>query len=974
MKMELRYGTWNVLSLFRKGALRNIMNVVGEYKLDILAIQEIRWTGKDVIEQRLGTIYYSCGESHHFGTGFVVGKYMKQHVLDFIPVDERICILRVKGRFNNYSLISVHAPTEEKEDSAKDTFYDLMEKAYDSCPSYDVKMIMGDLNAKVGREEWLKPAVGIDSLHNESNNNGMRLANFANNHHMIIGGTHFPHKGIHKGTWRSPNGLAINQIDHILIDYRHKSSLLDVRCMRGANADSDHFLVISKIRSKICRNGSNEGGNNNTRAIYDTEKLRNPEVRLLYTQQVATKIQELNNDHSGIQEGWDKIQQIVKHAADTVLGEKGQLKRKAWYDDECEKATIEKNEAYKKMIQKRFSQITTKLYKERRAHEKKVIRRKKRDFEEDQVKRLDNINPYKESRKFYQQVTDIRGHRTRVKLCRDENNRLLSDRSSIMKRWQEHFHNLLGINTTGQTQELTEMIQSDSENPVVAEHPDMNELKNALRRLNNYKSPGADGISTEMMKIFVEEPSLLNELHQIMCKIWDQEDLPRQWGEALICPIHKNGDRLKPENYRGISLLNTGYKIFSNILYERLKQFTEPLIGNYQCGFREKKSTTDHIHMMRQIIEKTKEYGLSTFHLFIDFKAAYDTINREKLSEAMEELGIPNKLIRLVNATLRKVQCRVKITRWLSDPFDSARGLRQGDALSCLLFNVALEKAIRDSGIIVTGTILKKSVQLLAYADDIVIVGRTITALREAASSLIEAARVIGLNVNERKTKYMEITKKKTNTRTFEIEEYTFERVNSFKYLGSLLTQDNSSTAEIKARISMANRSYFGLKQLFGSRFLRHKYKLKLYKTLLRPIVMYGTECLALNRTDINLLGVFERKILRRIFGPVQDSGNWRIRHNREVYELYNSNDIVKEIKLARLRWLGHICRLPESATCKEMTFTRPTGARRVGRPPLRWLDGIEEDLKRIGLKNWRRKARDRETWNGILKEAQVHL
>ena len=95
---------------------------------------------------------------------------------------------------------------------------------------------------------------------------------------------------------------------------------------------------------------------------------------------------------------------------------------------------------------------------------------------------------------------------------------------------------------------------------------------------------------------------------------------------------------------------------------------------------------------LSQIMEKTVEYQIGIHHLFTDFKSAYDTIHREKLLCAMTEFGIPPKLIRMVKATMTNVQCSVQIQSHLSEPISTIRGVRQGDALACLLFNIALEK------------------------------------------------------------------------------------------------------------------------------------------------------------------------------------------------------------------------------------------------------------------------------------------
>ena len=88
--------------------------------------------------------------------------------------------------------------------------------------------------------------------------------------------------------------------------------------------------------------------------------------------------------------------------------------------------------------------------------------------------------------------------------------------------------------------------------------------------------------------------------------------MPTNWNLSIICPIHKTGDIMECSNYRGVSLLNTAYKILSNILFARISPFTENIIGNYQCGFWKNRSTTNQIFTLRQILEKTKEFGMET--------------------------------------------------------------------------------------------------------------------------------------------------------------------------------------------------------------------------------------------------------------------------------------------------------------------------------------------------------------------------
>ena len=107
-----------------------------------------------------------------------------------------------------------------KVDDSKDSFYEEIEQVFDHFPKYHMKIILGDFNAKMGRENILKPTIGNRSLHQNSNDNGVRIVNFATSKNLGVKSTMFPHRDIHKHTWTSPDWKTHNQIDHILIDRR----------------------------------------------------------------------------------------------------------------------------------------------------------------------------------------------------------------------------------------------------------------------------------------------------------------------------------------------------------------------------------------------------------------------------------------------------------------------------------------------------------------------------------------------------------------------------------------------------------------------------------------------------------------------------------------------------------------------------------------------------------------------------------
>ena len=500
--------------------------------------------------------------------------------------------------------------------------------------------------------------------------------------------------------------------------------------------------------------------------------------------------------------------------------------------------------------------------------------------------------------------------------------------------------------------------------------PSHDEVRVAIQRLKNSKAAGADGLPAELFKTGGDV--LIGSMHQLICKIWLAESMPDDWNLSVLCPVLKKGDPTICTNYRGISLLTIAYKVLSSVLCGRLKPFANTLIGPYQCGVRSGKSTIDQIFTLRQILEKTHEKQVDTHHLFVDYKAAFDSPIRDCLYATMSEFGIPAKLIRLCRMTLSNTTSSVKVGNNLSEPFSTVRGFRQGDPLSCNLFNFVMEGVLRKAGVHRNGTIFYKCVQLLAYADDIDIIGRCKRDVTAAFSAIEKESSRVGLAVNEGKTKYMLSTTRNTRRVGTHViaDNYTFEVVPEFIYLGTAVNSNNDISLEIKRRITLANRCYYGLSKQLSSRALSRMTKLTLYKTLIIPVLLYGAEAWVVSQSDAAALGVFERKVLRKIFGPVRVGEDYRSRMNHELYELYADIDVVQRIAIQRLRWLGHVVRMDEEAPAKKVFEGEVQGSRRRGRPLLRWKDQVEETLCSLGVQNWRRRARSRGAWRELVRSA----
>ncbi|VDP62681.1 unnamed protein product [Schistosoma curassoni] len=221
------------------------------------------------------------------------------------------------------NVILCYAPTDDYNEDVKDQFYDRVQSISEKCPTKDLTILMGDPNDKVGMDNTrYEDIMGRHGL-GERNENGERFANLCDFNKLVIGGTIFPHKRIHKTTWTSPGHIMHNQIDHICINKNFRNTMEDVRTKRGADIASDHHSLVTKMKLKPKKHRTSmrtTARKFNTAFLRDADKLNKSKIALSNRFQVFHDL--LNGEETTMDSKWKGIKEVNTSTCHEVLGHK----------------------------------------------------------------------------------------------------------------------------------------------------------------------------------------------------------------------------------------------------------------------------------------------------------------------------------------------------------------------------------------------------------------------------------------------------------------------------------------------------------------------------------------------------------------------------------------------------------------------------------------------------------------------------
>ena len=569
---------------------------------------------------------------------------------------------------------------------------------------------------------------------------------------------------------------------------------------------------------------------------------------------------------------------------------------------------------------------------------------------------------------------------------------LIKDQEGLLKRWTEHFSSLLNRPSTVDQDVLNQIPQQplleDLDTP-----PTLDEIRKAINKTNSGRASGKDSIPAEIFK--AAGPKALETFHDILLQVWEEEQMPADFKDALIVALYKNkGSKADCGNYRGISLLSIAGKIFARVILNRLTTISEQILPEAQCGFRPGRSTVDMIFAMRQIQEKCIEQNMPLYSVFIDLTKAFDMVNREALWTVLERIGCPPKFVKIIQLFHTGMSGQVLTGGNMTDEFEITNGVKQGCVLAPVLFNIfftaMLSHACKDldKGIYLKyrmdGSLFdlrrlkaktKTSTELLQealFADDCSLNAHSEEDLQIMLNHFAEASKLFGLTISIGKTEVLHQPAPQSSPMppNISIDETTLKNTKNFKYLGSVISADGSIDQEINARICKASQALGRLKaKVLNQHNVRLSTKIKVYNAVVLSSLLYGSETWTLYRKHVNKLEQFHQRALRCILGI-----RWQDRiTNTEVLNRSTSQSIESLLVKAQLRWVGHVIRMEDNRMPKQLLYGElASGKRNLGRPKKRFKDAIKVNLQfaQISPKELERTASERNTWRRAVHRA----
>ena len=977
-KKILNCGLLNVRGCGQSEKKRMIADIFKERKFDIFALCETKVKGQGV-EDWDGQRVIVSGVSERCrareGVGLIIANRLWGRVKDYKCVSSRIVWVKLNVRGEKLVVVSAYGPGMERSESEREQFWESLNVCLAGFNENERVIVLGDLNAKVGDRERgeVVGKFGVPGV----NENGECLIELCEERCMIVGNTWFEKKLINKYTWERENGKDRSLLDYILVQNKWKRSLIDVTVRRGVAAGiSDHYLVEGRIRMNGSFWGEWKSGSN--LRVVKNHMFEKKEVREEYKKKMDEEWAKVKGkEYIGVDREYESFRNAVIGTSGSVCGYKSvgrKNKRSDWWDEEMRDLVKEKRRLFETHLQSRRD-VDREAYNNKKRDVKRKVREKQKRADEMYGEKLSRN--FRENKKlFWRDVNSVRKVRDQMDMrIKDVNGNILSDESEVKNRWSGYFQELLNVDN-GREAELTDAgVQRVNVNLRLLMEVSVDDVRKAVKKLKNGKSPGIDGVTSEMLRYGGE--SIIEWLTRVCVVCLAEGRVPVEWKRAIVLPIYKGkGDRNECKNYRGISLLSIPGKVYGRVLIEKVRSITEGLIGEEQCGFRRGRGCVDQIFTMRQLSEKFVSKGKSLYVAYMDLEKAYDRIDREAMWRVLSMYGVNDDLIRGIRSFYEGSEACVRVCRQESDWFSVRVGLRQGCVMSPWLFNVYMDGVMRevrertdDIGVSLwdKDRNCEWQAEWMMFADDTVLVGDSEEKLQRLVKEFGDACKRRKLTVNVNKSKVMRIDSKNEGDVSVSMNDARMEVVDSYRYLGVNISKDGKMNEEVNNRIGDARKAAGALQKVWKKRKLSQEAKVGMYEAIVEPSLLYGSEAWVLNGHERKRMEAVEMNCLRSICGVRRLD---RVRNEEIRRRCSKEVSVCEKVDQSVLRWFGHVERMEEERLVKRVYQSDVMGVRRRGRPRRGWMDGVKEILGRKGLsiEDARECVQDRCEWRSICR------
>lgn len=253
LRNKFKIGTWNVRKMKEYGKLNTVCNEMKRCNIQLLGISETNWNGQGSFRAQGSELVLFSGneENYSHGVAIILTKEAQNALIGYSPVNDRIIKARLQAKPHNLTIIQCYAPTSLASDEEIDSFYNALQETIDSVPNRDIKIIMGDMNAKVGQQQdRTNPSCGRYGL-GERNERGEKFIEFCDSNNLIIANTMFQHHPRHLYTWISPDRKTKNQIDFICFSHKWINCVKDAKTRPSADCNTDHQLLTAEIKFRF---------------------------------------------------------------------------------------------------------------------------------------------------------------------------------------------------------------------------------------------------------------------------------------------------------------------------------------------------------------------------------------------------------------------------------------------------------------------------------------------------------------------------------------------------------------------------------------------------------------------------------------------------------------------------------------------------------------------------------------------------